>query len=99
MSKYDLTTLDVGARVREVKTEVKKMEEVKVGEFTIEADVEDVWDNEAPRLKLHIYKNDEYVGSSGSFGCGHVDEDERWNFVEEVLKKSAEELERGELRY
>ena len=75
------------------------MEEVKVGEFTINADVEDVWDNEAPRLQLHIYKNDEYVGSSDTFGCGHVDEDERWMFVDRVVKKSAEKLERGELRY
>ena len=67
----------------------------RVGDvILLSPDVEDVWDDEAPRLQIHVYKNDEYLESTHIHECEHVDADERWMFVERIVKKYAEEYSR-----
>ena len=69
--------------------------ECKVGdEILLTPDVEDVWDDEAPRLQIHVYKNGEYLESTHIHECEHINSDERWMFVERVVKKYAEEYAR-----
>lgn len=67
----------------------------RVGDvILLSPDVEDVWDDEAPRLQIHVYKNGEYLESTTTHECGDVKSDERWMFVERVVKKYAEEYSR-----
>lgn len=66
------------------------MQEIKIDNLTLSANVENVFDDEVAYLKIYLFQGGQFIASSRSYECGHIDMNARWSFVEKILNKYAD---------
>lgn len=66
------------------------MQEIKIDNLTLSANTENVFDDEVAYLLIYVFQGGQFIASSRSYECGHIDIDNRWSFVEKILNKYAD---------